>query len=374
MQKQSLGKPMYKYYRILITFLLAASINGFCCDSLAEKIGQLIVVGFRGTELDIDHPIAKQVAAGKIGGVILFNYDSKLKIFGRNILSSEQLKALTFFLQGLSASHPLLIAIDQEGGMINRFPPAFGFPITPSAKALGALNDIGITEKESANIANALKRHGVNWNLAPVVDLDVNPDSPAIGRKERSFSADPNVVYAHSKAFIQAHRQAGVLTAIKHFPGHGSACEDSHLGITDITATWSEKELIPYRRLIEDQNVDSIMLSHVWHRELDPAAPASLSVKIVQEILRKKLQFDGVIVTDDLQMKAISDHYSLRESIKLALLAGADILLFANQQNYQENIAEDAAAVIMEMVKSGEIPLQRILDAHSHVMKLKSRL
>lgn len=340
--------------------------EGVCEPSLREKIGRLILVGFRGTHIEENHPIARQIKEGKIGGVILFGYDWETGTLGRNITSSEQLKALTASLQGFSPA-PLLIALDQEGGAVNRLSPALGFPVTLSAKKLGRLDDVATTLQESVRIADLLIEHGINWNFAPVVDVDINPDSPAIGRKERSFSADPDIVYRHAKAFVQGHRQAGVLTALKHFPGHGSAMEDSHLGFVDVTQTWSENELIPYIRLIQSNDADSIMLSHVWHERLDSKFPASLSEKIVKDLLRKRLNFQGVVVTDDLQMRAVSAHYSLRESVKRSLLAGADMLMFANQMVYQEQVAEEANQLILEMIDSGEIPLQRILEAYSRV-------
>ncbi|MBW3645580.1 MAG: glycoside hydrolase family 3, partial [Actinobacteria bacterium] len=189
-------------------------------EALADKIGELLMVGFPGTDLDDSDPILQQVKAGQVGGVVLFDVDVATGS-SRNIDSPEQLTALVAKLQNAAPS-PLLVAIDQEGGRVSRLKERYGFPPTLSHQELGERNSLELTRNEARETAGILADVGINLNLAPVVDVNVDPASPAIGALGRSFSGDPAVVTDHARAMIEAHRSAGVLTAVKHFPGHGS--------------------------------------------------------------------------------------------------------------------------------------------------------
>ncbi len=206
------------------------------------------------------------------------------------------------------------------------------------------------------------------------VDVNTNPDNPAIGRLERSFSAHPDQVAEQAAAFIQGQHESNILTCIKHFPGHGSAFNDSHLGLTDITQTWEQAELIPYQRLTQSQRCDTIMTGHLVHREVDPNHPASLSRAWTRDVLRRDLGFDGVIITDDLQMRAITDHYSLEQTVHLALEAGADIILFGNNLRYDPQIAARANALIVDLVQKGKVSRQRIQSSYKRITRLKQKL
>ncbi len=343
-------------------------------DSLKLKVGQMIMVGFRGIDLEQARPVVEQIRNIGIGGVVLFDYDVQSKTPVRNIASPGQLQRLTAGLQK-SSRIPLLIAVDQEGGRVARLKPRHGFAAMPSQAELGRLDDSGRTAAAAATAAGELRRCGINLNFAPVLDVNVNPANPVIGKLERSFSKSVDAVIRHGRSAVGAYRRSGVLCAVKHFPGHGSSQQDSHEGFTDVSATWRTFELTPFARLIEYGLCDMVMTAHIFNERLDPAHPATLSVRVVDGILRDSLGFDGVVITDDLQMKAISDNYGLDAAVRLAIEAGNDILLFGNNTgSYDENIAAKAAESVERLVRTGVIPAERIDASFRRIMKLKKGL
>ncbi len=348
-----------------------------CTPTLKMKIGQMIMIGFRGTSLTPYSPVSQQIRRYHIGGVVLYEYDSPTATRPRNIESPEQLQALNTVLQELSPT-PLLIGIDEEGGKVSRLKRRYGFPPTVSAQYLGEVDDTAVTAAWATQTAKLLEEMRINLNFAPVVDLNINPDSPAIGHYERSFSADPEKVYMHASAVIEEHHRRDRLCTLKHFPGHGSATADSHLGLVDVTETWSEQELQPYADLIAADKVDLIMTAHVFNRNLDPEYPATLSQSILTGILREQLAYDGVVISDDMQMGAIVDHYSLETAIEKAVNAGVDILVFSNNgrgvDGYDENIGATVCELLLEMVQDGRISEERIDASYQRIMQLKSRL
>lgn len=343
-------------------------------EALADKIAELVMVGFRGTTLDGTEAILEQVRAGQVGGVVLFDVDVATRS-SRNIDSREQLKSLVAQLQAAAPS-PLLVAVDQEGGRVSRLKERYGFPATLSQQELGERGDLALTRSQARQTAEILADVGINLNLAPVVDLNVNPASPVIGALGRSFSADPAVVGDHARAVIEAHRSQGVLTAVKHFPGHGSAPGDTHRGFVDVTGTWSPAELEPYRTLVNEGNVDLVMTAHVFNSRLDAQWPATLSPATVTGVLRTELGFQGVVVADDLQMGAIADHYGLETAVHQALAAGVDILLFANNnlRAYEPDIAPRVVAVVESLVSEGALTEERIDESVERVRALKRGL
>ncbi len=340
---------------------------------LDAKIGQMIMAGFRGLALEKDNPIFADIVERKIGGVVLFDYDVPTRSPVRNVESPPQLRTLTAALRR-TASSPLLIAIDQEGGSVARLKEKAGFPPAPSAHDLGARNDLAFTKKTAETTAAALAASGINLNFAPVVDLDVNPANPIIGGIGRSFSADPTIVTRHALEIIRAHHARGVLTALKHFPGHGSSKDDSHLGFVDVTDTWTERELEPYARIIAAKMCDSVMTAHVVDRRLDPDFPATLSRRIIEGILRERLRFDGVVFSDDMQMEAISANYGFDQAVRLAVLAGVDILTFANNSVFDPAAAGSAISAIKQGVRDGVIPTERIERSYRRISRLKARV
>lgn len=339
-----------------------------------QAVGQMLLVGFRGTT--VDEPTAAMLREIQPGGLILFDRDGPSGgDLERNITSREQLQALTTQLQA-QAVIPYFIAIDAEGGYVNRLKEKYGFSLkVPTAQQLG-----GGAAAETAAIASQLaaemQETGLNWNLAPVVDVNVNPESPAIGAIERAFSADPAVVAAHAQAFSGAMRQRQVIPTLKHFPGHGSAGGDTHLGVTDVTATYNrDAELAPYQELIGGGYDGAVMTAHIVNRNLDTAArPATLSPPIISGLLRQELGFAGVVVSDDMQMGAIVAEYGPEEAAIAAVQAGVDIILLANQQGeYDLQRVYRVRDALLQAVADGILTEERIYQSVERILALKER-
>lgn len=342
--------------------------------SLEVMAGQMIVCGFRGTD---ENPLSEDlvllledIRAGRVGGVILFNVDAVTRQPGRNVVSLEQVGRLAALLQK-EAPIPLFVSVDQEGGRVRRLREEHGVPATPSARELGA-RDPRNTRQEAEKLGALLHHAGINLNFAPCLDVDVNPRSPAIGDKDRSFSADPKIVAAHGRAFAEGLFSAGVIPCYKHFPGHGSAAEDSHLGVTDISRTWIEEELAPYRELLPGAPPSMVMVGHVLHEELSGDLPASLSPRTIQKYLREDLGWQGVVITDDLQMQAVEGSLDRKEALRLAVLAGVDILLSGNNLRHDPQEARAMHAALVDLARNGEIPEGRIRESYKRIMALKS--
>ncbi|MFN3840032.1 MAG: glycoside hydrolase family 3 protein [Cyclobacteriaceae bacterium] len=350
----------------LLIVVLAAGTGAFAQDSLDIKIGQMILTGFPKAE--VDPTLLESVRKGKVGSIIIFEKNIPTKN------SYLALKKITWAYQQ-AAPIPLFIAIDQEGGRVNRLKEKYGFPRSVSAATLGksALDSVRFYGQITASTLAGL---GINMNFAPVVDLASNPDNPIIAKVERAFSKNADSVSRYAEAFIREHRQLGVFTALKHFPGHGSSMTDTHLDMTDVTNTWGEQELTPYVKLIQNGLVDAVMTAHIVNARLDPnKLPATLSLPIINGLLRTQLKFDGVVFSDDMQMHAIAKHYALEESIKLAILAGVDILCFTNNiQGSQERTVDKVHAIIRTFVQDGTIPASRIDESYRRIMALKKRM
>jgi beta-N-acetylhexosaminidase len=316
------------------------------------------MIGFRGLTIGPKDPITSALEGG-LGGVILFDRDRVKPT--RNITSPEQLNALTASLRAAS-SGSLLVAIDQEGGLVSRLKPARGFPDTRSQAEVGATGDPNEAFEAGRSMATTMSSVGIDLDLAPVVDVNVNPTNPAIGALDRSFSADPAVVAAMAEAEIRGLHEGGVRAAIKHFPGLGSATANTDFDHVDVTRTWTAAELVPYRSLIAAGLPDAVMTGHIVNDALDPGVPASLSVATIGGLLRGQLGWTGVVLTDDLGAEAIAGRYKRAEAVALALEAGNDLLLFANQTVYVADLASELVDTIVRLVTSGRIEEAR-LDA-----------
>jgi beta-N-acetylhexosaminidase len=334
---------------------------------LRQRIARLLVVGFRGLRVEADDWIAANIAVDALGGVILFDKDASQAT--RNVRSPRQVTRLVSDLKALAPSRELIVAIDQEGGLVTRLSPAYGFPAVASEEAIGAKGDADVTTWAQGLVAT-LADVGINLNLAPVVDLNVNRKNPAIGALDRAFSADPAVVTRDASIEIQAHRAKGIRTTLKHFPGLGSATSNTDFGVADVTTTWSQTELDPYRDLLAQGLVDVIMSGNLVNGQIDPMAPASLSRGTVTDLLRNELGWDGVVITDDLQAGAITDNFGREDAVALALDAGNDLLLFANQQVYDPEIVGWAIDLIEGFVTSGRIAEARIDRSFERVTAL----
>ena len=340
---------------------------------MEKDLGQMLIVGFRGLSVDEASPVIRDIRKRNIGGVILFDYDVPAGSPVRNIASPVQVRALTDALQAAAAT-PLFIAVDQEGGKICRLKTRFGFPPTVSAEYLGGLDDPAAIRRYAMATAETLHEAGINVNFAPVVDLNRNPSNPVIGMLERSYSADPAVVVRHAMVVIEALHGRRILSTLKHFPGHGSSAADSHLGVVDVTRTWDPVELVPFERIIQSGACDMVMTAHIFNGNLDSRRPATLSAKTITGILREKLGYDGVVVSDDMQMGAIRSFYGLEAAIRMALEAGCDILVFANNSVFEEDIAERAVGIIRKLVADGTVTPGKIGQSLGRIKKLKERI
>lgn len=336
-------------------------------EVLSRKIGQMLLVGFPGTRPNEPWPlrVAGMIAAGQIGGVILF---------ADNVRNPAQLRALTAALARSGGAAPPFIAVDQEGGSIQRLTRRKGFQALPSARTMAKkplCEAYGLYLRTAEELAAA----HINVNFGPVVDLDINPQNPAIGRKARSYARDPARVVAYAEEFIGAHRAAGVLTAAKHFPGHGSAVRDPHLAVVDIRDTWQSEELTPFAELIAEDQIPMVMVGHLIHpRFSDGDRPTSLSRRAITEALRGALGFEGLVVTDDLGMDAIARRYSPEEAAEMAIRAGADVLIFANLLAEDPGRIDRITAAVAGAVASGRIPARLIEDSHVLIRAARDKL
>ena len=341
---------------------------------LEQMVGQMILAGFKGKTVSENSEITQLIDSFNIGGVILYDMEMTQKPPGkRNIDSPDQLRQLTQNLQSFSKT-PMFIATDQEGGNCARLTSEYGFSHFSSWKEIGELNDLEKTRSFSYLVADTLHQGGINLNLAPVLDIQNSSDS-MIGSEGRCISGNYNEVIDQSRVFIEEHRKKQIGTVGKHFPGQGSAVQDAHSEMTDISDTWDESELIPYSKLIQSKDINAIMVGHVFIRSLDKDYPASLSKKIICDLLRKKMGFNGVVICDDPVMKAISDHYSWGQIFELMINAGVDLICLGNNlEPYRENLIIDSIKTIVSQVKNGKIPMIRIKESFQRILNLKSNL
>ena len=337
--------------------------------ALRHKIASLLVVGFRGEHLTSSDWIMRAIREQGLGGVILFDRDQTTNA-RRNISSPAQVTSLIRTLRAASPGR-LIVSIDQEGGQISRLNPGDGFPATRSEAQIGALNSAAATQAWAQGIARTLKSIGVTLNFAPVCDMNVNPSNPAIGQLGRSFSANPNVVAADAGIEVKAHRAAGVRTSLKHFPGFGSATGNTDFGIVDVTKTWHSVELQPFQKLIAAGLADSVLVAHLLNRHLDPSRPTSLSHAVVHDLLRGRLKFAGPVVSDDMQAVAITSKYGAAEAATLALQAGVDLLVYANQQVYDPKIVDKTVDTVFKLVRGGHLSEAQIDQSVARVNTLR---
>jgi len=356
--------------QFLLMGLLMSSLSA---QTLEKQIGQMLMIGFHGTTATADTKICKDIKKYNVGAVILFDYNPVNKNKPKNIATKKQLAKLTKQLQACSTDGKLLIAVDQEGGKVQRLKSKYGFyGKFPKASDVVKMDQSQI-ESTYRKMSKELKSVGINYDLAPVVDLDINKKNHVIHGLGRSFGKSPKLVAKYASTFIDAMHSNGVLTSLKHFPGHGSSVGDTHKGFVDVTHLWKEVELEPYH-LLKDK-ADTVMVAHVFNKKLDKKYPASLSYKTITKMLRWKLGYHGVVITDDLQMGAISKKYGLRNTLKLAINAGDDILLIGNQLDpRQVKSTKKLVNTIRSLVKMGEIKVESINKAYARIQKLKEKL
>ncbi len=348
----------------MVLFLIVLQNYIFASVSDAQ-IANMFMLGFYGTSVN-DKAIKADICKG-LGGVIVFQKSPVSRGSAKNFTTANSLKTLTKDLN--SCGTIPLIAVDQEGGVVQRVKFGKSYPKASAVAKMGHSEASKIYSK----MAYELKNVGVNLDLAPVADMALNPKNRVIVKWGRSYGVSADSVIAYDKIFINAMHKYGVATSLKHFPGHGSSLGDTHKGFVDVTNLWQERELKPYYAL--KKIADTVMVAHIFNRKLDAKYPASLSRKIITGILRKKIGFRGVVISDDLQMGAISKHYGLRQSVALAINAGVDILLFANQVHPKRVVKINyLISIVKELLNSGAVGESSIKAANARINRLKSRL
>lgn len=352
----------------LISTTLSAQ-NEYPDSLLRRYAAKMLMVGFRGDSVTDFCDAARYVRDLHVGGIILFDVDltGTKELGSRNITSKERLSAMTTKLQSLSDGK-LIIALDQEGGRVARLKPQYGYTPTVSHEYLGKINSRDTTTHYAAIMARELAESGVNMNLAPDIDI-LNPDCPVIGKLHRAFSADTLTVTQNAEWFIDAHYAYGVTCAVKHFPGHGSSMADSHYGLTDVTNTWDTSELSPFSTLINNGKLQAVMTAHIFNRNIDQDYPATLSHKTLTGLLREKLGFEGLILTDDMYMQGIIDNYSIEEAVTLAINAGADILVMGNNisTGFEPERPFRIVDIIIDAVHAGKISPARLKESYDRI-------
>lgn len=347
-------------------FAISAPFAAFSQASLETKIGQMIMMGLTGSKIDTTDALFKDVKTGKVGGILIYE---------KHLTPTNTAENLRSLIDAYQAAAPteLFISIDQEGGIVNRLKTKYGFPRMPSAWHLGKLDNIDSTKFYADNTAYTLSRLGINLNYAPVLDIYM-ADNPVLGSRERTFSTNTSVITKHAGQVISSHNYFNVNTVVKHFPGHGSSTTDSHLGITDVSKTWKPSELEPYRELIKNGLIEAVMTAHIVNTQLEPSQlPATLSKKIMTDLLRNELKFDGVIFSDDMHMKAISAEYGLAESIEKAINAGVDVLMFSgNISGIGSATADGLVTIILKLVADGKVSESSIDASYNRIMKMKN--
>ncbi len=324
-------------------------------DTLRHVIGDLIIGGFSGDTVPDEY--AELVREGRVGGAILFT---------RNIESVEQTADLITALRAVRSD--LWVSVDQEGGRVQRL--GAPFPQLPPMRELGGRADAeAIVTEAGAVLAAGLRAIGFDQDYAPVLDVDTNPANPVIG--DRSFSAAAQSVADLGLALARALEDGGVAACGKHFPGHGDTVKDSHLELPRLDHDLERLrsvELVPFAAAAK-ADIASIMTAHVVFAPLDDSLPATLSEAIVQPVLRQELGYDGVVVSDDLEMKAIADNYGIADAAVRAIRVGCDQLLVCHRVDLQAEVHE----ALTTAVQSGRLDRARVLEAHARVKRMKTR-
>ncbi len=333
--------------------------------------GQMIMVGFSGNAASDASvkALTDIIANGGVGGVMYLKF---------NVQSLAAVTAMNAAFTAASPGLPPFIALDQEGGSIERLTGDVGFTEIPSAARIAAAQSPKGAGEVYQTMAEGLSALGFNLNFGPVVDLNVNPDNPIIARYGRAYGRDATRVAAYAGAFVAAHHRERMLTVLKHFPGHGSSRQDSHAGFVDITKSWQADELEPYRTLIRNGLADMVMVGHLFHQKFavdtDAQPPASLSRTWITGVLRNQLGFDGVVISDDLEMSAIREHFGFRAAIVRAVKAGTDILLFSNTVQYRIGLAEEVRNILIEEAGRDAAFKARIVESYDRIIELKQQL
>lgn len=326
--------------------------------TLAEKVGQLLVIGVKGTSFS--RKMDNLVRNYHVGGVI---------VMGQNITTTPQMLELINAIKEANESNknPLFLSVDEEGGRVSRLPA--GIAKLPTSAQIGKLNDESLSYRAGAYLAEVLNEFGYNMNFAPVLDVNSNPKNPVIG--DRSFGSDSNQVAKIGIATMHGMMDNGIIPVVKHFPGHGDTIVDSHKALPKVETTMERLrsiELVPFQKAI-DEGVDAVMVAHILFPVLDPNYPSSLSKAVITELLRKEMQFEGVIITDDLSMGAIANGYTIPEAAVQSFIAGSDLLLVVRDYDDQINTFN----ALLTAIEAGEITEERLNESVKRIMMLKEK-
>ncbi|WP_342566103.1 beta-N-acetylhexosaminidase [Paenibacillus sp. FSL R7-0345] len=326
--------------------------------TLEQKIGQMLLAGIDGTTLDSE--AKRMIAEDEIGGIILYK---------DNISSLKSMVSLINALKQSNSGNaiPLFMSVDQEGGKVSRMPEEYA--AIPANSKVGAANDQESASLMGRLLAGQVLSAGFNMNFAPVLDINSNPDNPVIG--DRSFGNNAELVTRLGLAEMKGIMAEGVIPVVKHFPGHGDTSVDSHLELPVVNksaAQLAKLEWLPFQAAVKD-GADAVMVAHILYPKLDPDKPASLSAEIIGGLLRKQMGFSGVVITDDLTMGAITDHYTLPAAAVDTVLAGSDILLIAHEYSNEQKVR----AALLDNVRSGVIAESRIDESVYRILALKEK-
>ncbi|MEE0978752.1 MAG: glycoside hydrolase family 3 N-terminal domain-containing protein, partial [Muribaculaceae bacterium] len=342
-------------------------------STLKQLAAQMLIIGFQSDSLETDPNLRHYLTEIKPGGIILFDIDLTKKggLGSRNIKNPQQLAHLTQQIKQ-TAGYPIIIAADQEGGLVQRLKPQYGYQQIPSAHKIGTeINNPDTTLHYASVMAQQLKQAGINMNLAPELDTH-SPQCPVIGKLNRAYSSNTDTIALHASITINQLLKNNIIPVAKHFPGHGSATADSHYGLTDVTQTWTPDELRPFKKLIDANTLPAIMTAHIINKNIDPDNPATLSHKTLTQLLRQTLGYNGTIITDDLYMKGIISNYTIPQAIITTINAGADMIIIGNNINtgFEPDRPQKIINIIVDAVKQGKIPQQRLIDANNHIKQL----
>ncbi|HLR02563.1 MAG TPA: beta-N-acetylhexosaminidase [Virgibacillus sp.] len=326
--------------------------------NLDEKIGQLIFSGVEGTEMTAD--TEKMIQNAHVGGVILF---------GDNIESGSQTVEFLNDIKKANTANPspLLLGVDEEGGSVTRMPD--DVRSLPKNQAIGKLDDADLSHQVGTLLGKQMSTLGFNLDFAPVMDVNSNPDNPFIG--DRSFGDDPDMVSDLGIQTMKGIQEQGIISVIKHFPGHGDTGTDSHLELPEIDKSYDDLnrlELIPFQNGIKN-GADVTMIAHILLPQIDPDHPASISEEVITNMLRDDLSFDGVVITDDLTMQAITDHVDIGDAALKSVQAGSDLLLVAHEYDNVETVFDR----LKEAVQDGDLSEERIDESVKRIQALKKK-
>ncbi|EKN68658.1 beta-N-acetylhexosaminidase [Schinkia azotoformans] len=329
-------------------------ISGMTLD---EKIGQMILAGISGTTVDAN--TQNLITQYKVGGIIFYK---------NNLVNSEQAIQLVNQIKSVNAPNlPLLLSVDEEGGRITRLPS--GLVNLPPNQQIGVVNSRQFSYKVGAILGEELKSFGLNMDFAPVLDINSNPNNPVIG--DRSFGDNAKLVSKLGIQTMKGIQSENIIATIKHFPGHGDTSVDSHLELPIVNKSLKELkefELIPFKHAIDD-GADVVMVAHILLPQLDPKNPASMSKTVITDVLRNQLGFKGVIITDDMTMRAVTDHFDIGRAVVESIKSGSDIILVGHHYN---NVVETISS-LRSAVQKGEIPEQRINESVARIIALKRK-